>query len=182
MWRRIASPADAEAVSMATAVLLAGWLAAGAASLLPHGESVGGGGRGGCRHSVTVATWHNRSSRAERVCVCVCVCVARRWNMIQPPSAVRSKSDSCRYRPSLPAPFITAAQIKCLGLLSWYQCVSPKRLPVRSARSAAFAQTADLHSSLFIVDSRRLPLQPATLPMTLEGGSALVYHPPLMHY
>lgn len=70
----------------------------------------------------------NLTQQQQAKCVCV---LARRWNMIQPPSALRSQSDSCSYRPSLPASFITVAKIKSLLLspslpLSWCRYVLPQ--------------------------------------------------------
>lgn len=96
-------------------------------------------GPAGCRHSVSLTTRYN-SSRAQ------CVCARAHETVEKDP--LSAQSDSCRYRPSFSAPFITPAKIKCflspsppspalLFSLAWYQYVPQSSTRWCAPRSAA---------------------------------------------
>lgn len=143
-------------------------------------------GPAGCRHSISVTTRYN-SSRALCVCVSVRACTGETVEL-----------DPASFRCLLRAIRVDIDPLFLLHLLHQPRLNAPLPLPLSSSLSLMVSicsslvggavrstlcssLTADLHSSLFIVDSRRQGLL-AALRTMLEGGSVLVYHPPVMHY
>lgn len=142
-------------------------------------------GPAGCRQSISLTTRYN-CSRAHCVCVCACETVEKDPASFRCPlRAIRVDIDPLLllhllHQPRLNAPSLPLLLSSSLSL-SLMVSICPSVVCGVLCSTLCSLLTADLHSGLFIVDSRRRGLLSA-LPMMLQGGCALVYHPPVMHY